>query len=186
MRAVCVFTGSSSGGDPRYARTAAHLGRALAGRGIGLVYGGGRVGLMGTLADACLEADGHVVGVIPRFLMEWEVGHRGVSELVEVDSMHTRKAEMAARSDGFIALPGGIGTMEELFEVWTWAQLGSHDKPVGMLDVAGYYAPLLTFVDHMVDQGFLRPHHRELLIVDDDVDRLLDRMASRRPVALPG
>lgn len=180
MDRICVFCGSSPGVDPAYAKAAQDLGAALARRQLGLVYGGGDVGLMGLLADACMAAGGDVTGVIPRFLMDREVGHRGLSELHIVETMHERKALMADRSDAFIALPGGIGTMEELFEAWTWSQLGEHAKPVALLEVEGYFAPLRSFVDHMVDQGFLRARHRDLLLVDDDPERLLDRLLAWR------
>lgn len=186
MQRLCVFTGSSTGADPRFTQQARVLGERLAGMGVAVVYGGGRVGLMGELADACLAAGGEVIGVIPRFLMEWEVGHRGVTTLHQVETMHERKALMAELSDGFLAMPGGIGTMEELFEVWTWSQLGSHGKPVALLDVAGYYQLLVAFADHMVDQGFLHAHHRQLLLVDDDIGALLERMRRWTPAEGPG
>lgn len=150
MKSLCDFTGSNLGANPAYEAAAVTLGRLLAAEGVELVYGGGRVGLMGALADACLGAGGRVTGVIPRFLMDLEVGHERLTDLRIVGSMQERKALMADLSDGFVALPGGIGTMEELFEVWTWGQLGSHPKPVALLDVAGYFAPLRAFVDHMV------------------------------------
>lgn len=186
MQRVCVFCGSSGGDLPAYVETARALGAELAHRGLGLVYGGGNVGLMGELADACVAAGGDVVGVIPRFLLDREVGHVGLAELIVVDTMHERKARMADRSDAFLALPGGIGTMEELFEAWTWSQLGEHAKPVALLDVAGYFGPLRAFVDHMVARGFLAPAHRDLLLVDDEVERLLDRLAAWRPRAGEG
>src|SRR6185503_14872599 len=146
MSRLCVFCGSSPGHDPAYGAAAAQLGRVLAERGIGLVYGGGRVGLMGILADAALAAGGEVIGVIPQALLDREIGHRGLTQLRVVDSMHSRKALMGDLADGFIALPGGIGTLEELFEVWTWAQLGLHRKPCGLLDANGFYAPLVDFL----------------------------------------
>lgn len=174
--ALCVFCGSSAGGDPRFAAVARELGELLAAERITLVYGGGRVGLMGVVADAVLENGGRVVGVIPRGLWEREVGHRELSELHVVETMHERKAMMAARADAFLALPGGLGTLEEMFEVWTWAQLGIHRKPLGFLDVAGYYAPLLSFLDAAVATGFIRPQHREIAVVDNDPRALLRRL----------
>jgi len=147
MSRLCVFCGSSPGHDPAHGASAAQLGRVLAERGIGLVYGGGRVGLMGILADAALAAGGEVIGVIPQALLDREIGHRGLTQLRVVDSMHARKALMGELAEGFIALPGGIGTLEELFEVWSWAQLGLHRKPCGLLDVNGFFAPLVDFLD---------------------------------------
>ena len=184
MRRVCVFCGSSHGASPVYTEAARDLGRRIAGRGLGLVYGGGQVGLMGEVADAALAAGGEVIGVIPYALEAREVGHRGLTEMHVVDSMHERKALMADLSDGFLALPGGIGTLEELFEVWTWGQLGLHAKPCALLDVAGYYSPLLAFLDHTVDEGFLREAHRAVLLVDADPEALLDRMAGFTPPAV--
>lgn len=180
---VCVFCGSSSGARPAYAESARNLGRLLAERGIGLVYGGAQVGTMGELANAALKAGGEVVGIIPHRMVEQEIAHDGVTELHVVAGMHERKAGMAARADAFIALPGGAGTMEELFEAWTWAQLGLHDKPLGLLDVAGYFAPLRGFLDHMVTEGFLRAEYRDMVIFDDDAERLLDRIADYEPPA---
>ena len=178
LASVCVFCGSSPGVDGRFLDAARDFGARLARRGVGLVYGGARRGLMGALADAALEDGGRVTGVIPRGLWEREVGHTGLSELLVVDSMHERKALMAERSSAFVALPGGVGTLEELFESWTWALLGIHEKPVALLDVDGFFAPLLALVDHMVEQGFLRPAHRQMLVVDDDPERLLERLAA--------
>ncbi|MEW6613255.1 MAG: TIGR00730 family Rossman fold protein [Pseudomonadota bacterium] len=175
MKRICVFCGSSTGFDPRHAQAARALGGTLAQRRLGLVYGGGHVGLMGILADAVLAADGEAVGVIPEVLMEREVGHHGLTELHVVGSMHERKARMAELSDGFIALPGGIGTLEEFFEVWTWAQLGLHRKPVGLLNVAGYFDYLIAFLDHTVAQGFLQDRHRALVLEDRDPAAMLDR-----------
>lgn len=180
---VCVFCGSSPGVRPAYAENARNLGRVLAERCIGLVYGGARVGTMGELADAALCAGGEVVGIIPQHMVDQEIAHDGVSELHVVADMHERKAGMAARADAFIALPGGAGTMEELFEVWTWAQLGLHDKPLGLLDVAGYFAPLRGFLDHMVTEGFLRAEYRDMVLFDDDAERLIDRIAEYEPPA---
>jgi uncharacterized protein (TIGR00730 family) len=172
---ICVFTGSSPGARSEYADAAQELGRLLVERGYGLVYGGGNVGLMAVVADAVLERRGEVVGVIPELLVDKELAHRGISELRIVKSMHERKAVMAELSDGFMGLPGGIGTMEEFFEVLSWAQLSLHDKPCGILNVHGYYQHLIRFLDHSVDQGFLKPKHRSLLIVEEEPQRLLDR-----------
>ncbi|MBO6936495.1 MAG: TIGR00730 family Rossman fold protein [Deltaproteobacteria bacterium] len=181
MRAVCVYCGSAPGADPVYLEAARALGTTLAERGLGLVYGGARVGSMGAVADAALAAGGRVVGVIPESLRSRELAHQGLTELVVVDSMHERKAIMAQRADAFLALPGGLGTLEELFEVLTWAQLGIHAKPCGVLDVAGYWSPLLSFLDRAVDQGFVTQLSRDLLMVGDDAGRLLDRFASFEP-----
>jgi uncharacterized protein (TIGR00730 family) len=174
-RNICVFTGSRPGRRSDYADAARRIGRELVERGYGLVYGGGNVGLMTVVADAVLESHGHVTGVIPEALVEKEVVHRGLSELRIVQSMHERKAMMAELSDGFVALPGGIGTMEEFFEVLSWAQLGMHNKPCGLLNVCGYYQHLVQFLDYAVEQDFLRPKHRALLIVEAESSRLLDR-----------
>ena len=184
MKRVCVFCGSSMGTRADYVEAAAGLGRLLASRGLGLVYGGGNVGLMGIMADAALAAGGEVVGVIPEALLKLEVGHLDMAQLHVVGSMHERKALMAELADAFIALPGGIGTMEELFEVWTWAQLGMHPKPLGFLDVAGYYAHLQAFLDHMTAEGFLRTRHRAMVAIDTDPTRLLDAFARYSPPAV--
>lgn len=184
LRRICVFCGSSPGASPAYAEAARQLGRLLAQRGLGLVYGGGNVGLMGILADTVLEEGGEVIGVIPHSLVALEVGHQGLTDLRLVDTMHERKALMADLADGFVALPGGIGTLDEWFEIWTWAQLGLHAKPCGLLDVAGYYSPLLAFLDRMVEERFLREIHRAFVLVDDDSAILLDRMASHTPPAV--
>lgn len=178
---VCVFCGSSTGIGPGYRNAAERVGRTLAERGIGLVYGGASVGTMGVVADAALAAGGRVTGVIPRSLVDREIAHPGLSDLRVVADLHERKATMAALADAFLALPGGAGTLEELFEVFTWAQLGLHAKPIALLDVDGYYQPMLRFLDHMADQGFLRPEYRQMLIVDTDVAGVLDRYASHRP-----
>jgi hypothetical protein len=178
LEAICVYCGSNAGTKPEYTEAAWAMGEALARRDITLVYGGGRVGLMGVLADACLEAGGKVVGVIPEFLALKEVAHAALTELVVVDSMHTRKAEMERRADGFIALPGGIGTMEELFEIWTWSQLGQHRKPCGLLDAAGYFDALNTFLDRMAKDGFVNPEHRAMLHRRENADALLDAFAA--------
>jgi uncharacterized protein (TIGR00730 family) len=183
LRSVCVFCGASSGHDPRYAAAAAAVGERLAARGIQLVYGGGRLGLMGSLADAALAAGGRVVGVIPRGLVDRELAHSGVSELRIVDTLHQRKSVMAELSDAFIALPGGLGTLEELAEVLSWAQLDLHEKPIGLLDVGGYFSALEAFLDHAVSEGFVAERHRRLLLVDDDLDRLLGAFAAWEPPA---
>ncbi len=181
MNSICVFCGSRPGTDPAYEVAARCLGQALAQANITLVYGGGNVGLMGVVADAALEAGGEVVGVIPEALMRREIGHPGLTKLHVVASMHERKAKMAELSDGFVALPGGTGTLEEFFEVLTWAQLGEHEKPCGLLDIAGYYGPLLAVFDHMVEKGFLKDHHREMLLVERDPTTLLERFARYEP-----
>ena len=180
IRSICVFCGASRGNDPRYAAAAAVVGERLANRGIQLVYGGGRLGLMGAVADAALAAGGRVVGVIPRGLVDRELAHGGVSELRIVDTLHERKAVMAELADGFIALPGGLGTLEELAEVLSWAQLDLHTKPIGLLDVDGYFGKLEAFLDHAVAEGFVAERHRRLLLVDDDIDRLLKAFADWR------
>jgi uncharacterized protein (TIGR00730 family) len=174
-RRICVFTGSRGGSRSEYADAARRLGRLLVERGCGLVYGGGNVGLMSEIADAVLEQRGQVIGVIPELLVDKELAHRGLTELRIVKSMHERKAVMAELSDGFMGLPGGIGTMEEFFEVLSWAQLDLHDKPCGLLNVSGYYLHLIRFLDRAVEEGFLKPKHRSLLIVEEEPDRLLDR-----------
>jgi uncharacterized protein (TIGR00730 family) len=175
LSSVCVFCGSNGGADPAYLEAAAEAGRGLAERGLRLVFGGGKVGMMGAIADGALEAGGDVVGVIPRQIFDLEIGHEGVGDLRVVGSMHERKALMAELADAFVALPGGIGTFEELFEVFTWAQLGLHRKPLGLLDVAGYYAPLEAMLDHAVQQRFLRAETRAMLVRDDTLAALLDR-----------
>jgi uncharacterized protein (TIGR00730 family) len=171
---ICVFTGSRQGARPRYAETARRLGRALVKRGYGLVYGGGNVGLMTVIADAALELSGHVTGVIPENLVAKEVAHLGLSDLRLVRSMHERKAVMAQLSDGFIAMPGGIGTLEEFFEVLSWAQLGLHNKPCGLLNVGGYYQALIDFLDHAEAEDFVQSKHRALLFVEEDPEKMLD------------
>jgi uncharacterized protein (TIGR00730 family) len=178
MKRLCVFCGSSQGTNPAYADAATAMGTLLAKRGIGLVYGGGNVGLMGILADAVLAAGGDVIGVIPQGLADREVAHHGVTDLRVVDSMHTRKAMMADLSDGFIAMPGGVGTFEEFFEAVTWTQLGVHRKPCGLLNVAGFYTPLALFIDQAVSEGFIKPVHRAVIVVDDDPARLLDSLTA--------
>jgi len=176
IRSLCVFCGSNAGLDPRFANIAHDFGVLLAKENIALVYGGGHVGLMGIVADAVLAGGGKAIGVIPRMLCDREVGHRGLTELHVVESMHERKAMMASLSDAFVALPGGLGTLEEIFEVWTWAQLGIHNKPLGFLDAFGFYAPLLSFLDRAVDAGFIRAQYRRMAIVDKDPAALLRRM----------
>jgi uncharacterized protein (TIGR00730 family) len=176
IRTLCVYCGSSTGNDAGYADAARTLGRQLAERGLSLVYGGGHVGLMGIIADAVLSAGGEVTGVIPSALMNVEVSHEQLTKLHVVKDMHERKAMMAELADGFIAMPGGIGTLEELFEVMTWLQLGYHAKPVGVLNVLGFYDGLLAFLDQQRDTGFLRAEHRELLIADADASALLDKL----------
>jgi uncharacterized protein (TIGR00730 family) len=178
LRSVCVYAGSQTGVRPAYAQAAADLGRRLAGRGVRVVFGGGAVGLMGVLADAAMEAGGEVIGVIPYGLQAREIGHAGITDLRVVDSMHERKRVMAELSDAFVALPGGIGTLEELVEAMTWTQLGIHDKPCALLDVDGYYQPLVAFFDHTVREGFLAERNRSLLVTADDIDALLTRLES--------
>ncbi len=178
---VCVFCGSSTGSDPAYGEAAALVGRALAERGVGLVYGGARAGTMGVVADAALAAGGDVVGVIPQSLVDREVAHTGLADLRVVAGLHERKAAMADLADAFLTLPGGAGTLEELFEVWTWAQLGLHTKPIALLDVRGYYQPMLRFLENMGEEGFLDPTAREMLIVESDIDRVMERFADYRP-----
>jgi len=185
LTAVCVFCGSSSGVDAAYVDAGREIGRLLARRGITLVYGGARVGVMGAMADAALDDGGRVIGVMPHGLLSREVGHAGLTELLVVDTMHERKALMADRADAFVALPGGAGTLEELFEAWTWAQLGIHTKPVGVLNVGGFYDPLLATADHLVAQGFVRAAHRAMLLDDDRPDRLLARLEAYAAPAVP-
>ena len=179
MRRICVFCGSRTGVRPAYKAAAEGLGKLLAERGIELIYGGGNVGLMGVVADAALQAGARVIGVIPDSLMQREVGHRGLSELHVVPNMHVRKQLMAQRADAFIALPGGIGTFEELFEVWTWRQLQYHDRPIGLLNVEDYYSPLLTFLRHSVQEGLLDPAQFDTLQVGTLAGPLLDELVSK-------
>jgi uncharacterized protein (TIGR00730 family) len=181
MRRVCVYAGSNPGSHPAYADGARALGAELAARDIGLVYGGGKVGLMGVIADTVLAAGGEAIGVMPQALIDREIGHPRLTELKVVDSMHERKAQMAELSDAFVALPGGIGTLEELIEVYTWSQLGIHDKACGVLNVRGYYDGLAAFLDHAVQEGFLRAQHRAVLTVAEDPADLLDALATFRP-----
>jgi uncharacterized protein (TIGR00730 family) len=178
MRRICVFCGSSPGRSPAYAQAAVELGHTLVAQGLGLVYGGASVGLMGKLADTVLQAGGEVIGVIPDTLIRYEVAHRGLPDLRVVRSMAERKTMMAELSDGFISLPGGTGTLDELTEMLTWSQLGEHDKPSGLLDVDGFYSSLIAFLDHAVEERFLRPEHRAMLIVETSANALLDRFES--------
>jgi uncharacterized protein (TIGR00730 family) len=178
---VCVYAGSNPGSDPAYAEATRALGAELAARGIGLVYGGGKVGLMGVIADTVLAAGGEAIGVMPQALIDREIGHPGLTELKVVHSMHERKALMAELGDAFVALPGGIGTLEELIEVYTWSQLGIHDKACGVLNVRGYYDGLATLLDHAVAEGFLRAQHRAVLSFAEDPAHLLDALAAYEP-----
>ena len=179
MFSLCVYCGSRSGADPRYAEAARALGTALGRGGHRLVYGGGHAGLMGVVADATLAAGGQVLGIIPRRLVNRELGHRGVQELRVVDTMHERKLQMAQASDAFVALPGGLGTLEELFEVWTWQQLGYHARPIGLLDTAGFYQPLRALLAHTRDAGFVDARHVDALRVDTDPERLLETLRAQ-------
>lgn len=181
IRNICVYCGSNPGKRPAYHEGAVRLAEALVNEDIGLVYGGGSVGLMGILADAVLERGGKVTGVIPEDLVRREVGHEGLTELRVVDSMHERKATMSELSDGYIAMPGGLGTLEELFEMLTWAQLGIHSKPVAALNIDGYYDRLVSFLDHGVEQGFIKAPHRNMLMVEEDPADLLSQFASYEP-----
>jgi uncharacterized protein (TIGR00730 family) len=183
LKRVCVFCGSNTGLRPEYADAARRLARVLSSRGIGVVYGGGNIGLMGIIADAMLEAGAEVIGVIPQSLVEREVAHAGLTALHVVQTMHERKAMMSSLSDAFIAMPGGFGTFDEFFEVLTWSQLGYHRKPCGLLDVAGYFDRMTAMLDHAVAEGFLRPAHRGLVIADRDPEALLQKLADFTPVA---
>lgn len=184
MPRLAVFCGAAPGARPLYEQTARTMGAALARRGLGLVYGGGRVGLMGAVADGALAAGGAVIGVMPRGLFPKEVGHPGLTEMRLVESMHERKALMADLADGFIALPGGYGTLDEFCEILTWAQLGLHRKPCGLLNAAGYYDGFLQFLDHAAAEAFVKPQFRGLILDDTDPDRLLDRLAAYQPPAV--
>ena len=185
MRTVCVFCGSSPGADPRFLDAATALGRSIAATSRALVYGGAKVGLMGALADAVLSGGGKVIGVIPQALFDKEVAHRGLSELHVVASMHERKMMMASFADAFLMMPGGLGTLEEFFEVWTWAQLGLHQKPLGMFGPAQFFAPLLAYLDGLVAQKFVRAAHRNMVIADEDPGILLERLAAQQPPSVP-
>ncbi len=178
---ICVFCGSSLGRDRVYKQAASLTGTLLARRGTELVYGGGHVGLMGVVADAALAEGGQVTGIMPRALYEREIAHRGLASLVVVDSMHERKAEMAKRSDGFIALPGGAGTLEEMFEQWTWAQLGVHQKPCGFLNTKGYFDPLRSMIERFVTEGFMRPEYADMLVFSEVPSEILDAFESYAP-----
>jgi uncharacterized protein (TIGR00730 family) len=177
---ICVFCGSANGTAPKYVEAARTFAREAVARGIRLVYGGASVGLMGALADAALEAGGEIVGIIPQALVDREIAHRGLTELRIVQTMHERKATMAQLADAFVALPGGLGTLEELFEVWTWGMLGLHAKPYGVLDTAGYYTQLIRFLDHARDEGFIRPAQRADLTVSDSPTELLTALLAHR------
>ncbi|MBZ5752891.1 TIGR00730 family Rossman fold protein [Metabacillus rhizolycopersici] len=185
MKRVSVFCGSSTGASQIYMEEAELLGTQLARNGLTLVYGGARVGIMGAVADATLKAGGEVIGVIPKMLMGRENAHTGLTELIVVNSMHERKAKMEQLSDGFITLPGGPGTMEEFFEVYTWAQLGEHQKPIGMLNSNNYYNKLLTFFDHMIEEQFLKPEYQSMIIVEKDPQQLLEKFRNYQPPQLP-
>ena len=181
MKRICVFCGSSPGARPEYLQAAKQLGHTLAYKGIGLVYGGAKVGMMGKIAEAVLEKGGEVIGVIPKELVKKEVAFNELADLRVVDSMHERKALMADLSDGFIALPGGLGTIEEFFEVVTWAQLGMHPKPCGLLNVAQYYDRLLDFLDHSVEEKFVELEHRSMILVDENPEKLLRKFETYHP-----
>lgn len=186
IRSICVYCGSSLRVADRFQQAAERLGRLIGGRGLQLVYGGGRVGLMGIVANATLDAGGHVVGIIPAHIQALEVEHTGLTELHVVDSMHTRKRMMVERSDAFVVLPGGFGTLDETFEIMTWKQLGLHDKPVVIVDEGDYWQPLLGLIDHMIDAGFARPEHRKLYRLVRDVDQVFEALAmAPEPVIEP-
>ncbi|WP_242138137.1 TIGR00730 family Rossman fold protein [Sphingomonas sp. TREG-RG-20F-R18-01] len=182
MKRLAVYCGSASPADPVYIDSARQVGRTLAERGIGVVYGGGKLGLMGAVADSALEAGGEVIGIIPQALVNAEVAHRGLTELRVVDTMHQRKQAFTDLSDGFVNLPGGTGTMDELWEALSWAQIGYHAKPVGLLNVSGYYDGLVAFYRKMGEVGFLRPQHQGILLIDTALDGLLAQMAAHEPV----
>ena len=181
MKRICVYCGSSPGARPEYAQAARQFGQVLVSRDIGLVYGGGRVGMMGTIADAVIEAGGEVIGVIPQGLADRKVAFTDLSDLRVVPSMHERKALMVELSDGFVALPGGLGTFEEFFEVLTWAQLNIHHKPCGLLNVCGYYTKLTSFLDYAVDEQFIEPEHRRMLLIDEVPEALLTKFEEYQP-----
>jgi uncharacterized protein (TIGR00730 family) len=181
MKRLAVYCGSATPADPVYIEAARHVGRTLAERGIGVVYGGGKLGLMGAVADSALAAGGEVIGVIPTALVNAEVAHKGLTSLEVCDTMHERKARFTELADGFVNLPGGTGTMDELWEALSWAQLGYHADPVGLLNIAGYYDKLIEFWGHMGQVGFVRPQHQDMLIVADNLEALLDRMAAHQP-----
>jgi uncharacterized protein (TIGR00730 family) len=181
MKRLAVYCGSATPGDPRYIELAREVGRTLAGRGIGIVYGGGKLGLMGALADAALECGGEVIGVIPEAMISREVAHYGCSELRIVAGMHERKALFTELSDGFLTLPGGVGTMDELWEAASWSQLGYHAKPIGLLNAFGFFDGLIAFNHHMAEVGFIRPSHRGIIMAEEELDLLLARMAAHEP-----
>ncbi len=182
MKKVAVFCGASAGSDLVYREAAIELGTYLAKRQLTLVYGGGNVGLMGIVADAALAAGGEVIGVIPDFLKKWEVGHEGITELIVTENMHQRKAYMAELADAFITLPGGFGSMDELFEILTWKQLQIHKKPVGLLNINGFYDPLIAMMDRMVEAGFLRDSNRDLLLISESLEELMALMQTHEPI----
>ena len=182
MKSICIYCGSSAGNKPEYQSMARQVGRTLAEQNLTLVYGGGSVGLMGITADACLEAGGKVIGIIPQKLMDKEVGHKSLTEMHVVADMHTRKAKMVELSDGFIAMPGAYGTLDEVFEALTWAQLGYHQSPVALLNVGGFYDGLLQFLDRAAGDQFLRPMHRQMLLVGTEIKPLLDQMRAHEPI----
>lgn len=181
MKRLCVYCGANPGRNPGYLAAAKHLGKSLAAKGIGLVYGGSSLGVMGAVADGATAGGGETIGIIPRDLLKKETPHTGLAELKIVDSMHERKALMAKLSDGFAALPGGLGTLEELFEVWTWAQLGFHRKPCALLNVRSYYDPLIAFLNQAVEEGFVKAKHHSMLIVEEDPENLIAQLESYRP-----
>lgn len=181
MKSLLVYCGANHGTNPIYREVAAELGKIMAERQIKLIYGGGSVGLMGTIADSVLANGGYVVGIIPNFLDRLEVGHKSLSETYKVETMHERKAMMEQMCDGIITLPGGYGSMDELFEILAWAQLGLHDKPVGLLNVNGFYDFLLQHIDKMVEEGFLKPQNRDLLLISDNIKDLLQKMENFKP-----
>ena len=185
MKRLCTYCGASSGRKPAYLAAAETLGNALATRGIGLVFGGGNTGMMGAVAQGAIRGGGETIGIIPHDLLKKETPYEGLTELVVVDSMHERKAMMAKLSDGFAALPGGLGTMEELFEVWTWAQLGFQRKPCALLNVEGYFDPLIRFLDSAVSEGFVEQQHRAMLIVENDAHALITKLESYVPPEVP-
>ncbi|RJE71898.1 MULTISPECIES: TIGR00730 family Rossman fold protein [Reichenbachiella] len=178
MNSICVYCGSSTGNNSAFVTAAQELGKKLAEAEITMVYGGAALGLMGTIADSCLDGGGSVVGVIPKFLDEIEISHDKLTEIVLTESMHERKTSMADRADAFVAMPGGFGTLEELMEVLTWSQLGLIQKPIGILNVNGYYDPLMTFFDHMLTQGLIKEAHMDLFVINDDVEKLLEDLRS--------
>jgi uncharacterized protein (TIGR00730 family) len=185
MNRLCTYCGASAGRRPEYLTAAASLGETLAQRNIGLVYGGGNTGMMGAVARAAADSGGETIGIIPHDLLKKETPYEGLSELLVVDSMHERKAMMAKLSDGFAALPGGLGTLEELFEVWTWAQLGFQRKPCALMNVEGYFDPLIAFLDRAVSEGFVKPDHRAMLIVEENADDLIDALVAYAPPEVP-